>query len=172
MTWGPAIVGILLLAFGRRLYWLFVGGIGFVVGFSLASRLWGSQPQLTALLVALGAGLLGVILALVLQRFAVIVAGFLAGAWLGAEIWGYLALAPPGTPWIPWLVGGVVGALLAATLFDAVLVVLSSLVGAAILAQLFGRGPGTQVMVFIVLTLLGIVFQMRTRRRAASAVPP
>jgi len=167
MTWGPAIVGVLLLAFGRRLYWLFVGGIGFVVGFSLASSLSGRQPQLTAILIGLGAGLLGVVLALLLQRFAIVVAGLLAGAWLGAEIWRLLAPTPLPTPWLPALVGGVVGALLAATLFDMALVVLSSLVGAAILAKLFAGRPGLQVVVVLLLTLLGVVFQTQTRRREA-----
>ncbi|MGE5345096.1 MAG: hypothetical protein ACM3JH_04000 [Acidithiobacillales bacterium] len=165
MEWVPAIVGVLLLAFGRRLYWLFVGGIGFVVGFSLASRLTDRQPGLMPLLVGLGAGLLGIVLALVLQRVAVIVAGLLAGAWLGVEIWPLLAPGPLRAPWLPALVGAVAGALLAITLFDAVLVVLSSLVGAALLARLLGGRPATQAIVLLLLALLGIVLQTRARRR-------
>jgi hypothetical protein len=161
---GGLVVGIMprlrtapLLVFRRR--------NRFVVGFSFASRLCGGQPQLTALLIGLGAGLLGVVLALLLQRFAIVVAGLLAGAWLGAEAWRLLATTPLRTPWLPALVGGVVGALLAATLFGAVLVVLSSLVGAAIVAERFGGTPGTQAGAFLLLALLGIVFQGRTRRR-------
>jgi hypothetical protein len=165
MEWATAVVGVLLLAFGRRLYWLFVGGIGFVVGFSLASRLTDHRPGLTPLLIGLGAGLLGVVLALLLQKLAVVVAGLLAGAWLGVEVWPLLAPGSLRDPWLPALVGAVVGALLAITLFDAVLVVLSSLVGAALLARLFGRRPAMQAIVLLLLALLGIVLQTRARRR-------
>ncbi len=165
MVWGPALVGVLLLAFGRRLYWLFVGGIGFVVGLWVVNGLSDRPPDLPSLLIALGAGVVGAILALLLQRFAVAVAGLLAGAWLGAELWRAVASLPPTTPWLPAVLGGVVGALLSATLFDAVLIVLSSLVGAALLAELFGGRRPTQAVVFVLLTLLGVVFQSRSRRR-------
>jgi hypothetical protein len=167
MTWWPAIVGVLLLFLGRRLYWLFVGGIGFVVGYALASGLTGRTPEPTALLIGLGAGLLGVVLALFLQRVAVVVAGLLAGAWLGAELARALGSPSPGTPWLAVLIGGVAGAVLSAALFDAVLVVLSSLVGAAFLAKLFGGRLWTQGVVFIGLTLLGIAVQARTKHRRA-----
>jgi hypothetical protein len=168
MTWWPAVVGVLLLFLGRRLYWLFVGGIGFVVGYSLASGLTGRTPEPTALLIGLGAGLLGVLLALLLQRLAVIVAGLLAGAWLGAELARSLGSPSPGTPWLAVLIGGVAGAVLSAALFDAVLVVLSSLVGAALLTKLLGGRLLTQGVVFIGLTLLGIAVQARAKHRRAS----
>jgi hypothetical protein len=168
MTWWPGVVGVLLLFLGRRLYWLFVGGIGFVVGFSLASGLTGRTPEPIALLVGLGAGLLGVVLALFLQRLAVVVAGLLAGAWLGAELARALGTPSPGTPWLAALIGGVAGAVLSAVLFDAVLVVLSSLVGAALLAKLLGGRLLTQGVVFVVLTLLGIAVQAGAKRRKAS----
>ncbi len=167
MTFFPAIVGVLLLAFGRRLYWLFVGGIGFVVGLWFVNGLTSRPPDLPSLLIAFGAGVVGAVLALFLQRFAVVAAGLLAGAWLGAELWRAFAVPPPKTPWLPALLGGVLGALLSATLFDAVLIVLSSLVGAALLAELFGGRRGTQAAVFVLLSLLGIVFQARSRRPEA-----
>ena len=165
MTGWPAVVGVLLLFLGRRLYWLFVGGIGFVVGFSLAAGLTHREPDGRALLIGLGAGLLGVLLALVLQRLAVVIAGFLAGAWLGVELMRAVGSAPAGTPWLPALAGGVVGAVLAAALFDAVLVVLSALVGAALLADFLGGRLAARGVVFLLLSVLGIAVQTRTRRR-------
>lgn len=165
MTWWPAVVGVLLLLLGRRLYWLFVGGIGFIVGFSLATGLTHREPDGTALLIGLAAGLLGVFLALILQRLAVVVAGFLAGAWLGVELMRAVGSAPAGTPWLPALVGGVVGAILAATLFDTVLVVLSSLVGAALLSELLGERLVARALVFFLLAVFGIAVQTRARRR-------
>ncbi len=165
MHWWPAVVGVLLLFLGRRLYWLFVGGVGFVVGFSIASGLMGRESHTTALLIGLGAGLCGVVLALLLQRVAIVVAGLLAGAWLGVQLAGASGAATAGTPWLPALIGGVLGALLSIALFSAVLVVLSSLVGAALLARLLDGKPLTQGIAFLLLTLLGIVVQTRGSRR-------
>ncbi len=168
MAWWPAVVGVLLLLLGRRLYWLFVGGVGFIIGVSLATGLTHREPDTTALFIGLGAGFLGILFALFLQRLAIIVAGFLAGAWLAAELMNAFGSATRGTPWLPALIGGVAGAILASTLFDAVLVVLSSLVGAALLAKLLGGALLTQAIVFIVLALFGIAFQTRLRRRSKS----
>ncbi len=166
IQWWPAVVGVLLLFLGRRLYWLFVGGVGFVVGFSIASNLIGRESHATALVVGLVAGLCGVVLALLLQRVAVVVAGLLAGAWLGVQVAGASGAAPAGTPWLPALIGGVLGALLSLALFSAVLVVLSSLVGAALLARLLDGKPLTQGIAFLLLTLLGIAVQARGPRRS------
>ena len=165
MRWWPAVVGVLLLLLGRRLYWLFVGGIGFIVGLSLATGFTHRRPDGTALLIGLGAGLLGIVLALVLQRLAIVVAGLLAGAWLGVEFVRAVGAPIAGTPWIPALVGGVVGAILAAALFDAVLVILSSLVGAALLVELLGGRPVMRAIVFLLLVLVGVAVQTRRKRR-------
>jgi hypothetical protein len=160
-------VGALLLAFGRRLYWLFVGGIGFAAGFAVATRLTEGGTGWMPVLVGLAAGLVGIVLALLLQRLAVAAAGFAAGAWLGAGIWDLLAAAPPRVPWLPALVAGVLGAVLASTLFDSILVVLSSLVGAALIARLVEGGGAAQGVVFVALALLGVLLQSRTKRREA-----
>jgi hypothetical protein len=165
MKWWPAVVGVLLLLLGRRLYWLFVGGIGFIVGLSLATGFTHRRPDGTALLIGLGAGLLGIVLALVLQRLAIVVAGLLAGAWLGVEFVRAVGAPMAGTPWIPALVGGVVGAILAAAFFDAVLVILSSLVGAALLVELLGGRPVMRAIVFLLLVLVGVAVQTRRKRR-------
>jgi hypothetical protein len=38
------LVGIVVLIAGRRLFWLFVGVVGFVAGLSLAFQLLADQP--------------------------------------------------------------------------------------------------------------------------------
>jgi hypothetical protein len=174
MRWWPAVLGVLLLCLGRRLYWLFVGGIGFIVGLSLAAGLTHRRSDGTALLIALGVGLLGIVLALVLQRLAIVVTGFLAGAWLGVELVRAVGAPMSATPWIPALVGGVVGAILAAALFDAVLVMFSSLVGAALLSEPLAGRPAMRATFFLLLVLVGVVVQTRKsdgRREDETAWP-
>ena len=91
-----ALLGAALLAFGRKLFWLLVAVIGFVVSFYLSSQFFGDQPGWLILVIALVAGGLGAVLALFLQQLALGLAGFLGG--------GCLAL--PLTAFVGWGRGG------------------------------------------------------------------
>ena len=44
MEWLNIIAGLAVLFFGRRLFWLFVGGVGFIVGFQIASEVLQGPP--------------------------------------------------------------------------------------------------------------------------------
>ena len=70
-----ALFGVALLTTGRKLYWLFVGVVGFVAGISLSRLLFKSETQWVLLAIALVAGVLGAVLALFLQGLAVGAAG-------------------------------------------------------------------------------------------------
>ena len=39
------LIGIMVLTLGRKLFWLFVGFIGFAVGFHYAASVWQLQSQ-------------------------------------------------------------------------------------------------------------------------------
>ena len=73
------IIGAAILLFGRKLFWLFVAALGFAVGLEIAAYFMREPPQWMTLLVALGAGVLGALLAIMLQKFAIAIAGFVAG---------------------------------------------------------------------------------------------
>ena len=75
-----ALVGVGLLAFGRKLFWLFVAGVGFAAGLALTAALFKTSPAWEVLLIAFGAGLAGALLAVFLQRIAMGVGGFIGGA--------------------------------------------------------------------------------------------
>ena len=79
-------LGIALLVMGRRLFWLFLGGVGFVAGFDFAERILHDQTQSVILIIALFAGALGAMVAIFLQNFAVVAGGFLAGGYLLIEL--------------------------------------------------------------------------------------
>ena len=158
--WINIILGGFLLLLGRRLYWLFVGAIGFVAGFNLASQALANQPTWLLLVIALAAGVIGALLALFLQRLAIGIAGFLAGGYILTSILAVAGLTVTGTAyWILYLAAGIVAGILAIVLFDWALIILSSLVGALLIAQSLAIGQTLMWLLVIVLFIIGVAFQ-------------
>src|SRR5438105_15184149 len=73
------VIGVAILLFGRKLFWLFVAALGFAMGLEIAAYFMHEPPVWMTLLVALVLGVLGALLAILLQKFAIAVAGFIAG---------------------------------------------------------------------------------------------
>src|SRR5262245_23086404 len=175
MVWAPVVVGLLLLGFGKKLYWVFVGATGFAIGLAVATRVTQKEPDLVSLAVALLFGLAGAVLVYFVQRVAIALAGFLGGGWLAAGLWQQAVAPSPEFPWIPALVGGILGAALAATLFGWVLIVLSSILGAVLVAQYLNVSHGAQGAVIAVLAILGVLVQggaLRHAQAQAGEGPP
>lgn len=173
MQWLNVLVGAAVLFFGRRLFWLFVGCIGFIAGFEIAGDFLQGRPEWKILLIALGAGLLGAIASVFLRRLFLVVAGFFAGGYCLST------LAPPvlhtqaeAVLWIAFGVGGLLGAVLTAALLDPALIALSSLAGATAVSQNLPLEPSSQTPAFFVALVLGIAIQTgqyarQTRARRA-----
>src|SRR5438132_12657733 len=81
-----ALIGAVILFFGRKLFWLCVAAVGFAAGVEIAPHLVHEPSPLLALAVALVLGLIGALLALFLQKVAIAVLGFLAGGKLAGAI--------------------------------------------------------------------------------------
>lgn len=159
------IVGILLLTLGRKLFWLFVGGSGFVVALYITAELMPDQSSWVFLLAAIVAGILGAWLAVSLQWVAVGVGGSLAGGYLAVALVESLNLDIGGPQWLQFVVGGIIGAVLLGALFNPALIVLSSLVGAALVADSLPLGPDSSMVVMVVAAVLGIIVQTRMFRK-------
>ena len=112
------LAGIVLLVAGRRLFWLFVGLVGFFTVYRWLEPQW---------LLAVLAGLVGIVLAIFLQRVAIAMAGFFAGGWFAVQLLGLPMAHPRGPDLLVFVIAGVIAAVLAVALFDLALVVLSSL---------------------------------------------
>jgi outer membrane lipoprotein SlyB len=153
------IAGLLLLFMGRRLFWLFVALIGFAAGMILSSELFAVHDQLVLLAIGVVCGLIGAMLALFLQRLAIGVAGFLAGATVGVAVAQWLGLHA-GTM-IPGLIGGVIGGILLSAVFDWALIFLSSIAGASLIIRSINLQASYVIPAFVILALLGIVIQSR-----------
>ncbi len=157
------ILGFTLLLFGRRLVWVCVGGIGFMAGMALAAKLFQGEAESLRVMVGLGCGILGAILAFFLQRIAVGFIGFVTGGYLAYLLAGHIGSGPG--PWLAALIGGIVGAVLLVMVFDWALVILSSLAGAAFLLQALHPRESLEVPVFLALSVIGVAIQSGILRR-------
>lgn len=159
------LVGLGLLSLGRKLFWLFVGGVGFVSGVLLTTAVLRSQPIWVVLLVALGAGLLGALLAVAVQRWAVGIAAFLAGGYVALSL-GDLWFPEAAThAWVLYIGGGILFSVLVGFLFDWALIVLSSLSGALVVTQALDPGFLLEAGLLVALLAAGILVQARMLHR-------
>jgi len=161
------IVGLVLLFFGRRLYWLFVAGIGFLTGLALAPDLLPDRPEWLILLAALGVAIVGAVVAMVAQRLTIGLIGFVAGGGIGLLLLRALGIGGDAPGWVAYLIAGVIGLVLMLALFDWALVLLSSLAGANLIVWgVVARFPLPQAIALVLLiglVLIGVVVQARPR---------
>jgi hypothetical protein len=121
------VAGILLLFYGRRLFWLAAALIAFLFSWQFLSNF--SDPNTLILVVSVVAGVVFAWLAIKFVRIAAYVIGFLAGAvsfYFLADLFGleinFLLLV---------LIGGVVGLVLILAAFDWGLILLTAWAGAS-----------------------------------------
>ena len=173
-----ALIGAAALFFGRPLFWLFVGAAGFVLGFNAATEFLGDQAAWVIIVVALVVGLLGAGLAILLQRVAIGIAGFIAGGYLLLNITNLIGLTGNGDGLsllaiVLYVVVGIVGVILVEVLFDVALIVLSASLGAGLLLQSadqwFAMEQTVRAILFFVLLVVGIGVQWATWQRRTVA---
>jgi hypothetical protein len=159
-------LGLILLLLGRRLFWLFVALVGFLLGMELTWVILGEQPKWVMLFIGLGTGLIGALLAVLVERVAFALAGFYAGAYLaliGAQSFGV-----GGNTIILFAAGGLIGAVFAALIMDWVIIVLSCLAGAGAIVVSLGLDQMLSLLVFLVLAVAGTFFQAKIMVRRKS----
>jgi hypothetical protein len=161
-----ALIGIVILFFGRKLFWLCVAAVGFAAGVEIAPHLVNQPSPLLALTVALVLGLIGALLALFLQKIAIAVLGFLAGGKLAGAIAAAFLVQYAHYSTVIFLVGGVVGAILLLVVFDWALIVVSSLIGAHLIQSTIVLPPSGSTIVFIALAIIGMLVQAASLRRS------
>jgi hypothetical protein len=150
------IIGLLLLVLGRRLFWIFVGALGFVAGLQLAQLYFGLQPVWMVWLIALLGGIFGTLLAVFFQTLALGLAGFAAGSTIAAY---FANLTGCTSVLIIAFIGGIVGLILLYTIFDWALIGLSSIVGSTLLIQAWPISSGVRPILLTTLIAVGFVIQ-------------
>ena len=153
-----AILGGALLVAGRKLFWLFVGVIGFIVGVEIATRFFHGSDLIT-LVAGLGLGVIFAILAIFVETLAIGIAGFLGGGYILLSFAGLFGLDKGILTWVIFIVGGVIGAVLIAFLFDWALIIISSLAGSSMIINAFHFAKLISVLTLIVLFFIGLAVQ-------------
>lgn len=164
-----ALIGVIVLFFGRKLFWLAVAAVGFAAGVEIAPHLVSNPSPLLALIVAVVLGLIGALLAIFLQKIAIAIAGFLAGGKLATAIAAAFFIEHAHYFTITFIIGGIAGALLLLMLFDWALIFLSAIVGAHLIARTIVLPPSGATILFIALAALGVVVQAAMLRRGRVA---
>jgi len=155
------VLGGVLLVLGRKLFWLFVAGVGFAVGIFITPLLLPDAPQGVTIAVGVALAVLGILLALTVQKIAIGLVGFVAGGLIALWLLRALALDLGGLQWLVFIAGGILGALLLATLFEWGLILLSSLVGANLVVSgaggLISLPENLLPIIFLLVFGLGVI---------------
>jgi hypothetical protein len=158
------LAGILILLFGRSLYWALIAVLGFLIGFEVVRDLAVAESPLIRVLLAVGAGILAAGLAVAFQWLAFGLVGFLSGSYLVQAAFVRYEVASEHTGvWI--LVGGVVGGVIALMLVDWAVIALSALAGAMMISNQIEVQTQTRLLAMLILTIVGIIFQRRRLKR-------
>jgi hypothetical protein len=162
MIWFNILIGLILLFAGRRLFWLFVACIGFASGFHYAQQIGAIHSPILVLILAVAVGAAGAIIAILFQKAAIVIAGFAAGGYIVLILFDQFAGLPSQMVWLPYVIGGVIGAIVLFWVFDWALIVLSTMTGATLIVQMVTFNPWFEITIFLILVIAGMAFQAKT----------
>ncbi|MGE5300319.1 MAG: hypothetical protein ACM3MB_05070 [Acidobacteriota bacterium] len=129
------------------------------------------QPQGIIFVIALVAGSASALLALFLQKFVILIGGFIAGGYLLPALLKEFGVSTGNHHWLLFIVGGIVGALLMKVFFNWAFIILSSVVGSNLIIEALQFGPQLRNLFFVCLLLLGILIQTGITQRKTSPRP-
>ena len=156
MLFVKGAIGAVVLFLGRELNFVFAGAMAFLIGQRLTPLLPSQWPGWADYAFMVGLGILAAALALINERGGFVLSGFLAGGYVMAEWYTPDLLV---IPVIPFILGGVVGALVLGLFTEWALIILSSLIGGYYLTSLFRLAPTPRVLITAGLILIGAVAQ-------------
>ena len=156
-------LGLLLILFGRRLYWLFFACIGFLLGslplqylIDLRKSDWWWH------LVPLAAGLVSAFLVVFVKKKALRVAGLFSGVYMGYTISEIYLVQP--WPWLALLLAGLLTYWLVLPMFNGFLVLLSSCLGAHLILAQADLPQQTKLVGWVFIALVGVWLQAKRER--------
>ena len=155
------ILGLIFLFLGRELSFVFAGGIAALLGIRFLPLLPGGWPLWAPWAFIIGVAVIFGGLAMINDRFGYILSGFLGGGYLLSE---YFAPGAASIPLLPFIAGSGVGAIVMAFFHEWAMMIVSSLVGAYFVADLFKLRMDLKMMISGGLFMLGALAQVVMRR--------
>jgi hypothetical protein len=153
-------LGFLILIASNQLPWLFVGAAGFLFGHYLAIEQRLARSPIDMIIFSLSAGALAILLVYYLKRLTIALAAFITGAYIITYIPEILGWS---LDWFTWQLAVIVGLILAIVIFfwkTLPLILVSSLLGATLIAQYLNIGSITPTAMFFTFLILGILTQL------------
>jgi len=159
------IIGGVLLFFGGRYYWLVAGGVGFLFGTNIGSAPDGGVITGSALAMGLLFGLIAMVAAVLVTKFALGITGFLVGGIFMVRLLEAIGW-DLGSTLVAFLIGGIMGLVFVIAAQDWALIFLSVITGAGIIINALEVDPASAQFVYIVLVIIGFGFQVFLKRRS------
>lgn len=155
------VIGGIILFLGRELNFIFAGGMAALIGFRLTPKLPTSLPAWADYAFIIALALIAAGIVLTNERVGYFLSGFLAGGYVLIEYFepGLLTL-----PVLPFIIGGVIGALIIGLLTEWALIIVSSLIGAIYATTLFRLNPTAETLVAGGLFVIGALTQVLIMR--------
>ena len=160
------VIGGILLFLGHELNFLFAGAMAALLGVRLTPLLPGQWPVWADYAFIVGLGVIAVVVVLLNERIGYFVSGFLAGGLMLVE---YFAPNTMSVPWMLYLIGGIIGALVIGIFTDWALILVTAAIGAAYLLNLFVLDPMLEILIGAGLFIVGALTQvviMHSQRQA------
>lgn len=166
MQTAQAVIGGVLLFLGRELNFLFAAGMAILIGFRLTPGLPPQWPEYYDYIFVAILALIAAAIPLIHERTGYVVSGFLAGGFFLVE---YFAPGVLKVPLVPFLIGGVIGALILGIFTEWALMIVSCLIGAYYVMNYFNLSPNARILVgsglFIVGALTQVIIWFYTHRK-------
>jgi hypothetical protein len=156
-----AVIGGILLFLGRELNFVFAAAMAALIGLRLTPLLPLDWPSWSPYAFMAGLAILAAVLVIVRERAGYFISGFLVGSYFLVEYYepGVLTL-----PVLPFVVGGVIGSLMIGLFNEWALMIVSCLVGAYFVTDLFPLSYTAEILVGSGLFIVGALTQVVLRQ--------
>lgn len=151
------VIGGILLFLGHELNFLFAGAMAALLGFRLTPLLPPQWPAWSDYVFIIGLGVIAAAAVLINERVGYFISGFLAGGLFLVEYYAPNTLT---VPLLPFLVGGVIGALIIGVFTDWALILVTTTIGAYYLVNLFVLDPMIEILIGAGLFIVGALTQV------------
>jgi hypothetical protein len=151
------VIGGILLFLGHEINFLFAGAMAALIGFRLTPLLPPQWPGWADYVFILALGIIAAVAVLLNERIGYFISGFLAGGLFLVE---YFYPNTLNVPWLPFVVGGVIGALIIGVFTDWALILVTAAIGAYYLVNLFVLDPMLEILIGAGLFIVGALTQV------------